>query len=153
MEKIVSAKEMNNKLASARNGKTVVFTNGCFDMLHPGHITCLERACELGDLLIVGINSDDSVRRLKGPDRPVFNEYARARMVAALACVDGVIIYSEDSPVNLIKQIKPDIHVKGSDYLEKPMPEREVVKAYGGEVVLIELDGEWSTSGLLKRMR
>ena len=144
---------MTEKLTSSRDGKTVVFTNGCFDMLHPGHITCLEKASEMGDLLVVGINSDDSVRRLKGPDRPVFNENARARMVAALACVDGVVIYSEDSPVNLIKQIKPDIDVKGSDYHEKPMPEREVVEAYGGKVVLVELDGDWSTSGLLKRMR
>jgi D-beta-D-heptose 7-phosphate kinase/D-beta-D-heptose 1-phosphate adenosyltransferase len=151
-EKLASLPEAVQVLKEAAPGKKVVFTNGCFDMLHPGHVNCLEQARRLGEFLIVGVNSDRSVRRLKGPGRPALPVAARARMVAALGCVDMVIIYDDSTPVPLIEALQPDIHVKGADYVSKPMPERETVESYGGRVVLVSLEDGWSTSEILSNL-
>ncbi|GIX06849.1 MAG: glycerol-3-phosphate cytidylyltransferase [Candidatus Poribacteria bacterium] len=119
-----------------RAGKVVVTTNGCFDILHVGHLRYLEEAKKLGDLLIVGVNSDASVRRLKGPTRPVIPDVERAELIAALKCVDYVTIFDEDTPCELLEVLKPDVHVKGGDYTLEQVIEREVVERHGGRVVV-----------------
>jgi D-beta-D-heptose 7-phosphate kinase/D-beta-D-heptose 1-phosphate adenosyltransferase len=135
-------------------GRKVVFTNGCFDLLHLGHVRYLEEARSLGDALIVGVNTDDSVRRLeKDPDRPINPEAHRAALVAALACVDRVALFDEDTPVELITALQPDILVKGGDYRLEEIAGREVVWARGGEVKVIPLVPGYSTTGLLARIR
>lgn len=131
----------------------IVFTNGCFDLLHPGHIDYLERAAALGDRLIVGLNDDDSIRRLKGAARPVNPLANRAVMLAALRAVDLVVPFSEDTPLNLINRLKPDILVKGGDYAPDDIVGAKEVRARGGEVVVMPfLDGHSSTS-LIERIR
>jgi D-beta-D-heptose 7-phosphate kinase/D-beta-D-heptose 1-phosphate adenosyltransferase len=148
--KIVSWKEAANAFSRARaQGRTVVTTNGCFDLLHPGHITFLERARGYGDLMAVGINSDASVRRLKGPSRPYIDERGRARLVAALACVDYVVIFDEDDPTRLVETLRPDVHVKGEDWPLDEIVERSAVEAGGGRVERAPLAPGWSTSRLL----
>jgi rfaE bifunctional protein nucleotidyltransferase chain/domain len=132
--------------------KRVVFTNGCFDILHPGHVEYLEAARALGDHLVVGINDDASVRRLKGPLRPVNPVAARARVLAALACVDAVLIFSEDTPAQLIAQVLPDVLVKGGDWPVEQIVGREIVLARGGEVHSIPLSPGYSTSGIIARI-
>jgi D-beta-D-heptose 7-phosphate kinase/D-beta-D-heptose 1-phosphate adenosyltransferase len=135
-------------------GGKVVFTNGCFDLLHPGHVRYLEEARSLGDALIVGVNTDDSVRRLnKDPDRPVNPEGDRAALLAALACVDRVVLFGEDTPWELISTLQPDILVKGGDYQVEEIAGRDVVRARGGEVRVIPLVPGYSTTGLLARIR
>jgi len=126
--------------------KTIVFSNGCFDVLHLGHVEYLAKARDLGDILIVGLNSDDSVRRIKGAHRPVNNEEARAITLAAFSFVDCVIHFGEDTPHELIKLIQPDILVKGKDYEGKEIVGSDVVKARGGQVVTIELTKGYSTT-------
>jgi rfaE bifunctional protein nucleotidyltransferase chain/domain len=126
--------------------KKIVFSNGCFDVLHLGHVEYLAKARDLGDILIVGLNSDDSVRRIKGAHRPVNNEEARAITLAALSFVDGVIHFTEDTPLELIKLIQPDILVKGKDYEGKDIVGSDVVKSHGGQVVTIELTKGYSTT-------
>jgi rfaE bifunctional protein nucleotidyltransferase chain/domain len=126
--------------------KTIVFSNGCFDVLHLGHVEYLAKARDLGDILIVGLNSDDSVHRIKGAHRPVNNEEARAITLAALSFVDAVVLFGEDTPQELIKLIQPDILVKGKDYEGKEIVGSDVVKARGGEVVTIELTKGYSTT-------
>jgi D-beta-D-heptose 7-phosphate kinase/D-beta-D-heptose 1-phosphate adenosyltransferase len=133
-------------------GKAVVFTNGCFDLLHVGHVRYLEEARGLGDCLIVGVNTDDSVKTRKGDKRPIMSEFERAEMVAALACVDYVTLFSESTPVRIVDELRPDIHVKGGDYSLDRMPEAPVVQAYGGRVVLIPLIEGYSTSRIVKRV-
>lgn len=136
--------------------RTVVWTNGCFDLLHPGHIRSLKAAAALGDILIVGVNSDRVVRQLKGSDRPILPESERAEMVAALACVDHVIIYDDLTPERILAELKPDIHCKGADYAPphgKPIPERAVVESYGGRVVFLPLIPGISTTDLINRIR
>ena len=129
-------------------GETIVFTNGCFDLIHRGHIELLQKARRLGDLLIVGLNSDSSVRRLKGPARPLQTAADRASILAALEAVDYVVIFSEDTPANLIRQLKPDILVKGADYLpEKIVGARQVKKT-----VRVPLVANRSTSGLIRKI-
>ncbi len=125
---------------------TIVFSNGCFDVLHLGHVEYLAKARDLGDILIVGLNSDDSVRRIKGPRRPVNKEVARATTLAALSFVDAVIVFGEDTPHELIKLIQPDILVKGKDYEGKEIVGTDVVKARGGQVITIELTKGYSTT-------
>lgn len=143
-----------NDLAEARKGKVLVFTNGVFDILHAGHVTYLEAARELGDMLVVGLNTDASVRRLgKGPERPLNTLEDRARVVGALRCVDGVLSFDEDTPERLIGELKPDIHVKGGDYKPEDMPETKVVEAYGGKVVILPLLPGRSTTNLILRAR
>lgn len=136
-----------------RNGRRIVFTNGCFDLLHPGHIRCLEQARALGDVLIVAINSDSSVRRLKGTGRPVVPEAERAEVLAALAVVDYVTVFQEDTPREIIAKVLPDVLVKGGDWGPDQIVGREEVEAAGGRVVSVPLEPGYSTSELLKRIR
>lgn len=132
---------------------TVVFTNGCFDVLHEGHLRLLAWAKGFGGKLIVGLNSDKSVRRLKGPDRPVNNQNARRSQLLALPFVDDVIIFNESTPVRLISQLKPDIHIKGSDWQHKPLPERPIIESYGGRIVFFPLIPDVSTSRIIKKIQ
>lgn len=136
-----------------RQGKTLVFTNGVFDILHAGHVTYLEQARALGDLLVVGLNSDDSVRRLgKGPERPINTLEDRATVISALRSVDAVLEFGEDTPERLISELRPDIHVKGGDYLADQLPETAIVRSYGGKVVILPfLDGR-STTRIIRKL-
>lgn len=120
-----------------KNGARIVLANGCFDLLHVGHIRYLEGAKQLGDILIVGINSDEQVKTLKGVNRPFIPERERAEIIAALRSVDYVTIFSEPSVTELIKAIRPDIHAKGTDYTVESVPERDVVRSYGGRVAIV----------------
>lgn len=132
---------------------TVVFTNGCFDLLHAGHLSLLERARALGDRLIVGLNSDASVRRLKGTDRPIVAALDRARLLAALRAVDGVTIFEEDTPLELVKALLPDVLVKGADYDRQDVVGGDEVERAGGRVVLLPLADAPSTTDLVRRLR
>jgi rfaE bifunctional protein nucleotidyltransferase chain/domain len=136
-----------------RNGKRVVFTNGCFDLLHPGHIHSLEAARALGDFLIVGINSDESVRVLKGEGRPLIPAEERGEILASLECVDGVVIFEELTPQRVIASLLPDILVKGSDWPGNQIVGREEVESAGGKVVLIDIVPGYSTTEILKKIR
>ena len=133
---------------AATNGQIVAFTNGCFDILHAGHVSYLEKAAKLGKHLIIGVNSDASVQRLKGDTRPLVQELDRARILASLACVDAVVIFPEDTPAKLIKLIRPDILVKGGDYL----PEQVAGREYAGKVEIIEFEQGYSTTGLVEKI-
>jgi len=130
-------------------GRQLVVTNGCFDLLHAGHIATLEAARRYGNALIVAINSDMSVRRLKGPERPVNTEDDRARVIAALACVDAVTIFDEDTAERLLDLIRPHVYVKGGDYNPETLPEYPVIQRYGGQVVFIPLLDGRSTTNLI----
>ena len=147
---------MITREAAARWRATVrgslVFTNGVFDLLHPGHIDVLNAARAAGDALLVGINSDDSVRRLKGPTRPVRTEADRAFVVAALECVDGVVIFDEDTPLELIEAVHPDIVAKGGDYSESTIVGAAEVKSWGGRVVIVPLTPGHSTTSIIERL-
>jgi D-beta-D-heptose 7-phosphate kinase/D-beta-D-heptose 1-phosphate adenosyltransferase len=136
-----------------RNGERVVFTNGCFDLLHPGHVRLLEESRSLGDALVVAINSDASVRQLKGPGRPVTPEVERAEVLAALAAVDYVVIFDEPTPRKLIARLLPDVLAKGSDWGPGEIVGREEVEAAGGRVVSIPLEAGYSTTTLIERIR
>jgi rfaE bifunctional protein nucleotidyltransferase chain/domain len=136
-----------------RNGRRVVFTNGCFDLLHPGHIGSLEQARALGDALIVGLNSDASVRALKGVGRPVLPERERAEILAALECVDAVIIFDELTPREVIARLLPDVLVKGGDWPGNQIVGREEVEAAGGRVVSIPVVPGYSTTEILRKIR
>ncbi len=133
-------------------GKRIVFTNGCFDILHAGHVEYLQKAREMGDLLAVGINSDSSVRTLKGPGRPVFGLEERCLVLAALACVDMVIPFEEPDPLNLIEILKPHVLVKGADWAEDSIVGAEAVRSQGGEVKTIPLRPMISTSLIIQRI-
>ena len=138
----------------AREGKTVVFTNGVFDILHAGHVDYLEKAAKLGDLLVVGLNSDDSVRRLgKGPDRPINTIEDRMKVIEALRCVAFVVCFEEDTPTETIAKLKPDIHVKGGDYDPEKMPETPTVRSYGGKVVILPLLEGRSTTNIANKLK
>jgi D-glycero-beta-D-manno-heptose 1-phosphate adenylyltransferase len=136
-----------------RNGGKIVFTNGCFDLLHPGHIRSLEQARELGDALIVGLNSDSSVRTLKGPGRPVLPELERAEILAALECVDAVVIFNEPTPREIISRLLPDVLVKGGDWAGDKIIGREEVEAAGGRVVSVPVVPGYSSSAILEKIR
>jgi D-beta-D-heptose 7-phosphate kinase/D-beta-D-heptose 1-phosphate adenosyltransferase len=136
-----------------RNGRRVVFTNGCFDLLHPGHLRGFELARELGDVLIVGLNSDASVRQLKGPGRPVIPERERAEILAALESVDAVVIFDELTPREVISRLLPDVLVKGGDWPGDQIVGREEVEAAGGRVVSVPLVPGYSTSAILQKIR
>lgn len=131
----------------------VVFTNGCFDIVHLGHIDYLEKAAALGNKLIVGLNTDNSVTQLKGPSRPINEEYARARMLAAFAFVDAVVLFADDTPLKLIEQITPDILVKGNDYSVDQIVGAKHVMANGGEVKTVDLVAGFSTSNLIDKIQ
>jgi len=134
-------------------GKQVVFTNGVFDLIHPGHVRYLQEARSLGDALIVGVNADESVRRNKGEGRPVTPEGERAELIAALACVDAVTVFEEDTPADVIRAIQPDVLVKGADWAADQIVGRETVEARGGRVVRIAVEQGFSTTALLRKIR
>ena len=134
-------------------GHTIAFANGCFDVLHVGHIRYLQGAAKEADVLVVGVNGDDSVTELKGAGRPVMSEAERAEIIAAIRGVSYVTIFRERSPARLIGDFKPDVHCKGTDYTEDSVPEAAVVRAYGGRVAIVGDPKEHSTSELLKKLR
>lgn len=144
IEKIIdNLKKQNNK---------VVFTNGVFDILHVGHLTYLEEAKSYGDLLIVGINSDSSVKVNKGDKRPINSEQDRAKMILGLKAVDYAVIFEEKTPVEIISKIKPDVHIKGGDYKKEELPETEVVEQNGGEVRILSFVDNKSTTGVIEKI-
>ncbi len=145
-------KIISPKLLCHRPIGKLVFTNGCFDIIHPGHVDYLERARSMGACLVVGLNSDGSVRRLKGALRPVNDQHSRARVLAALACVDFVMIFEEDTPLELIKAIRPDVLVKGGDWSVERIVGRDVVEEAGGTVCSIPLLDGYSTTGTIDRI-
>jgi D-beta-D-heptose 7-phosphate kinase/D-beta-D-heptose 1-phosphate adenosyltransferase len=136
---------------AGRKGR-VAFTNGVFDLLHPGHVDLLVAARRAGDALVVGVNSDESVRRLKGPTRPVRTEAERAFVLAAVECVDLVVIFSEDTPLELVNTLKPDVIVKGGDYTEATIVGAREVKSWGGRVVVVPLTPEQSTTAIIRKL-
>ncbi|MCX6355943.1 MAG: D-glycero-beta-D-manno-heptose 1-phosphate adenylyltransferase [Candidatus Aureabacteria bacterium] len=152
--KVVSREEIGGiARSSRRDGKRIVFTNGCFDLLHLGHVRYLRAAREQGDLLVVGLNSDESVRRLKGPGRPLVPEGDRAELLAALEMVDYIVLFPEDTPAELIAEVKPDVLVKGGDYRPEEIAGQDTVKASGGRVVIIPLVESRSTTSLIEKIR
>ncbi len=154
MGKIVSQEELIEAASrEKRAGRRVVFTNGCFDLLHPGHVRCLADARALGDVLIVAVNSDRSVRGNKGPERPLVPELDRAEVIAALAAVDYVTIFDEPTPRELIARVLPNLLVKGADWPLDQVAGREEVEAAGGKVVSIPLASGYSTTNLVKKIR
>lgn len=132
-------------------GRRIVFTNGCFDLLHSGHVQLLSQARALGDYLVLGLNSDRSVRALKGPTRPVNSEADRGRILAQLPYIDAVVVFDEDTPVEMMKVIRPDIHVKGGDYVKEKLPEFKVMHAIGKEIVILPFRKGYSTTSILNR--
>lgn len=130
-------------------GKRVVFTNGVFDLLHPGHVRYLQAARAEGDALIVGVNSDRSVRAIKGPSRPLTPESERAEILAALACVDAAVVFDQDTPAEIIRRIQPDVLVKGADWAADAIVGRDTVEARGGRVVRIPIEQGWSTTSIV----
>ncbi len=153
-EKILSKDELAHKLETWRAAqKKIVFTNGCFDILHLGHIDYLEKASELGDLLVVGLNTDASVKRLKGPERPINKEYARARVLAALGFVSAVVLFDEDTPLELIKLVSPNILVKGDDYEIRNIIGADYVLNSGGVVKTITLVNGYSTTKIIENLK
>jgi rfaE bifunctional protein nucleotidyltransferase chain/domain len=138
--------------AARKNGATIVFANGCFDVLHVGHIRYLQGAKAQGDLLVVGINSDGQVAVLKGPGRPIMADTERAEMVASIAAVDFVTIFDEPTVENLLLALRPDIHAKGTDYTEETVPERDVVRSYGGRVAIVGDPKNHSSSEILDQL-
>ena len=150
-KKIVSNDELKLICDNARkNNQKIVFTNGCFDLLHVGHIRYLRKASSLGDILVVGINSNSSVTLIKGPKRPLVDESARAEIVSSLYCVDYVTLFNEPDPLNLIEIVRPDVLVKGSDWPENKIVGADLVKRHGGKVVRIELTPGVSTSKIIE---
>jgi len=133
-------------------GEKLVFTNGCFDLIHVGHLRYLEKARQSGDFLIIGLNSDMSVRNLKGEGRPFVTEMERAEVLSALVFVDYIVIFSEARPDRLIESLKPHIHVKGGDYKKEDLPERKIVESYGGKVVIVELVHGKSTTFMVEEI-
>ena len=153
-EKIQDAVTIKDRVTAWRKeGFTVGFTNGCFDLLHPGHVQLLCEARSHCDKLVVGLNSDASVKRLKGPERPIQPEAARLIVLAGLAFVDAVILFAEDTPLELIAIIRPDVLVKGADYSIDQVVGRDLVESHGGRVVLVELVPDSSTSLIVKRLK
>ena len=134
-------------------GKTVVFTNGVFDLLHPGHIRYLQQARSLGDALMVGVNADASVRRNKGAGRPITPEGERAEMLAALSCVDAVVVFEEDTPAEIVAAVQPDVLVKGADWPADQIVGRETVEARGGRVVRVTVEQGYSTTAIVEKIR
>ena len=150
---ILTREELVNRVASARaSGARIVFANGCFDVLHVGHVRYLAGARELGDLLVVGINSDEQVATQKGVGRPVLPEIERAEIVASLESVDYVTIFREPTVEELLLALKPDVHAKGTDYTTETVPERDVVRSYGGQVAIVGDPKDHSTSAIIARL-
>lgn len=152
--KILSAQQAVERIAGGQWLKPLVFTNGVFDILHRGHVTYLDEAAQLGATLVVGVNSDASAKRLgKGPDRPLNTSADRAALLAALDCVTAVVIFDEDTPVEIIGQLRPDIIVKGGDYNMQLLPETKLVESWGGKAVAIPFEFARSTTNLVEKIR
>jgi len=152
--KIVARDVLREKLADyKRRGRRIVFANGCFDMLHVGHIRYLEGARREGDVLVVGVNADSSVCNLKGPGRPILDEDARAQLVAALRCVDHVVLFAEPNVEILLEELRPDVHAKGTDYSAETVPERAVAERLGIRVAIVGDPKDHSTRELLESVR
>ena len=152
-EQLTLEEAISRQNALRKQGQRLVFTNGHFDLLHVGHLDYLEKARALGDALFVGLNGDASTARLKGVGHPLVPAHERARLLAALIPVSAVIVFEEDTADNLIRALQPDIYAKGGDYAHKPLPERPVVEAYGGQVVLIDFWPDHSTTNLIARIK
>ena len=153
-DKILAGARLGARLrAFRRSGRKLVFTNGCFDILHLGHVRYLQAARRKGQALFIGLNSDASVRRLKGPDRPLNDQRSRAEVLAALECVDFVCVFTEDTPERLIRRVRPDLLVKGGDWKKEQIAGGAFVESYGGKVLLIPYVDGHSTTGLVKRIR
>jgi rfaE bifunctional protein nucleotidyltransferase chain/domain len=147
---------LEGRREARRQGKTVVWTNGCFDLLHVGHVRSLQAARSLGDVLVVGVNSDESVRQLKGASRPIVPVEERAEILGALACVDYVVVFEELTPEAALARLQPEVHCKGADYAPpggKPIPEARIVQAYGGRIEFLPLFAPSSTSDLVRRVQ
>lgn len=153
INKIYTTDSIQSKIAQWRfKNEKIVFSNGCFDILHRGHIEYLAQAADFGARLIIGLNSDTSVRRIKGNDRPLQDQVSRSILLAALSFVDAVIVFDEDTPYELIKNVKPDFLVKGNDYKAEDIVGYDIVKQNGGDVITIKLVEGYSTSSIVKRM-
>ncbi len=152
--KIRSLDELRRDVAAARmRGQRIVLANGCFDLLHIGHVRYLQAARQLGDLLIVGVNADAAVRALKGEGRPILPAEERAEIVAAFACVDYVVIFDDVTIAPLLEALRPDVHAKGTDYTPETVPEREIVRRYGGRVAIVGDEKRHSSRDLIARIR
>ena len=152
-EKFLQLDELKASLGSLPSSKKIVFTNGCFDILHVGHVRYLKQAKNLGTLLVVGLNSDASVTRLKGENRPIYNQESRALILASMSFVSAVIVFEEDTPYELIKLVEPDVLVKGGDYSADEVVGADIVKAKGGRVEIVDLAEGYSTSELEEQIR
>lgn len=152
--KIKSVEELLDNLSHCRSeGRQIVFTNGCFDILHHGHVEYLAKASDLGDYLVVGLNTDASVRRLKGESRPINDAFSRAFLLSALQFVDAVVYFDEDTPYELIKIVQPDVLVKGSDYAPESIVGYDIVTERGGKVVTIDLVEGFSTTSIISKLQ
>ncbi|MDX9696675.1 MAG: D-glycero-beta-D-manno-heptose 1-phosphate adenylyltransferase [Bacteroidales bacterium] len=152
--KIIDGNNLDAQLAFWRfKNYKIVFTNGCFDIIHRGHIEYLAQAASYGDILIIGLNTDNSVRRIKGETRPVQDEYARAITLAALQFVNAVVLFDDETPYNLINKVQPDILIKGSDYKPESIVGYDIVKAKGGEVVTIDFIDGYSTTRIIEKLK
>ena len=152
--KIFSTERISRQVDIWKNyGKEIVFTNGCFDIIHRGHIEVLARAADLGDKLIVGLNTDASIQKLKGKDRPIIQENSRAILLAALDFIDAIVLFSEETPLDLINTIKPDILAKGGDYKIDTIVGHEIVKENGGEVILIPFVDGFSSTNIINKIK
>jgi len=152
--RIVDRNTLIDRVSSARQkGSTIVLANGCFDVLHAGHVRYLEAAKVIGDFLVVGVNSDAQVAALKGNGRPLLPEAERAEIVASLAAVDVVTVFDEPTVTELLLAIKPDVHAKGTDYTEQTVPERDVVRSFGGRVAIVGDPKDHSTSEMIRRVQ
>jgi rfaE bifunctional protein nucleotidyltransferase chain/domain len=153
MGEVISSEELLNVVSRLKTqNKTIITTNGCFDIIHAGHVRYLRQSKEFGDVLIVCLNSDESVKRLKGPTRPLNDEDDRAEVLSSLCAVDYVVIFEEDTPVNILAKIKPDIHVKGGDYTEDTLPETKVIKENGGKIQFISFVEGRSTTNIINKI-
>ena len=155
MAEIVPIEHLQHKIEFLRSktpDSKIVVTNGCFDILHIGHIRSLQKAKSLGDILLVGLNSDSSVKKLKGNNRPINNEKDRAEILAALSCIDFVSIFNEDTAEKFLEIVKPNIYVKGGEYSVDILPEAKVVKKYGGEIVLVPMIPGLSTTKIIEKL-
>lgn len=153
-KKIFTKDQLQHFLAAARvTGKTIAFTNGCFDILHEGHIFSLSQAAKEANILVLGVNSDASTKRLKGPERPINNEHSRSLLLASLLIVDAVVIFDEDTPLELINLVQPDVLVKGGDYTLEQIVGAKEVMARGGKVVINPIVQGFSTTGIIQKIR
>ena len=152
--KIYSLEELENQVNAWKQvGEEIVFTNGCFDIIHRGHIEVLAQTADLGDKLIIGLNSDNSIQKLKGKNRPIIDEQSRAILLASLSFVDAVVLFSEDTPITLIRTLLPDILAKGGDYKVNTVVGHEVIQENGGEIVLVPFIDGFSSSAIIEKIR